>query len=59
MIKVLKERLIEILSNVNILMNIVFEELCECEKDTNILSPIVDPLTIIINIIKIGRCDNM
>lgn len=40
-----------VLSKVNILMWIEFVELWECDKEINNLNPILDPLTIITNII--------
>lgn len=35
-----------------ILINVEFDELCECDIDTNNLRPALDPLTIIVNIIN-------
>lgn len=33
-------------------MNVEFDELCECDIETNNLNPALDPLTIIVNIIS-------
>lgn len=44
--------IIKFLSNVNILINIEFDELWECDIETNNLKAILDPLTIKTNIIS-------
>lgn len=40
------------LSKVITLINVEFDELCECDIATNNLSPVLDPVAIIVNIIR-------